>query len=84
MAYKKIYFIASKVLLTSSVKNFVRRAHFCFFKQTFKRKNFSAKIQKFSANIKEIKRLAYKTFYATCQRGLSFLRSLRFCQVIVR
>ena len=36
-----------KVLFTRSVKNFVRRAYFSFFKKTLERKKFQREIKKF-------------------------------------
>ena len=45
-----------KAQFSRSVKFFVRRAHFCFFEQSFKHKKFSACHKKLPAYIKETKK----------------------------
>ena len=59
-----------KNFFTLSVKYFVRRAYFCFFKQTFERKKFSTRNKKFPANIKEQKTFDKRNFHATGKQGL--------------
>ena len=57
-------------LLTRNVKNFVRQTDFCFFKQTFERKKFSALNKKFPAYIKERKKCsANETFTQPMNRA---------------
>ena len=61
---------------TRSVKNFARQEFFCFFKQSFERKKFSAYCKKFPAYIKETKkRWAYKLFYAASKKGFALHQS---------
>ena len=52
-------------------KNFVRRAYFSFFKQTFELKKFSAENKVFPAYMKAAKkRSTYEIFYTTYKQGL--------------
>ena len=58
-------------LLARTVKNLVRRAHFCFFKQNFERKKFPAFNQNFPVSIEERKkRLDERTLYTICKHGI--------------
>ena len=68
---KSLAVLSSKALFIDSVKNFLRRAYFCFFKQNFELKKFELKIKNFSAHQRSMKRLNLcKIFYAKCKQGL--------------
>ena len=63
-------------MLTRGVKNFLRRAFFCFFNVSVERKKFQAYCKKFPAYMKKTKRSANKIFYTTCKAVNEFLLSI--------
>ena len=68
----ELYNINYQDLFTRSVKNFVRRAHFCLFKQNFERKNFQHMVNRRKNFAKKICfwSLIYRKFNLSWRRAL--------------